>query len=264
MNEINENKNYSEAINEQNISSNEAKKGVVMTRKYIVTHEKQVYQRLAILGVTTLVILVILFFWGLPVLARFAGILTFFTSRDELRSGGDVVPPFPPRLEGIPTATNSAQIKLVGFAESGSTLEIFLNGALAQKLLIDANGKFDIDNFNLTYGENKLQLKATDRAGNSSSISEQLIVFDNTPPNLELSEPKSGSVFFGQNNLIKIAGKTDPATTVLVSGFWAIVDQEGKFTLPYPAQPGENNLEIIAQDAAGNQTKQNLIIYYNP
>lgn len=264
MESLNEDKNYSGEINEQNLSPIESKTGNVMPKKYITSQEKQIYQKLVVLGITSLAILVVLFFWGLPVLAKLAGILTFLPGREEFKNGTDVIPPFPPRLEGIPAATNSAQIKLTGFAESQSTLEIFLNGTLAQKLLIDAGGKFEVENFNLSYGENKLQLKSTDEGGNSSPITEQQVLFDNTPPILEVSEPANATVFFGQVNLVRISGKTDPGTTILVNGFWAIVDQEGKFSLQYPVQIGENRLEITSQDTAGNQTKKSLTIYYNP
>lgn len=264
MNKPNEEKNYPNDFNEQNLSSIEPNANNKMRRSYISAAEKQVYRKLLTLGVVTLIILVVLFFWGLPILARLAGVLTFLPGGDDGKNKNDVIPPFPPRLEGLLIATNSAQIKLTGFAEPESTVEIFLNGALAKKLLIDKEGKFEIENFNLTYGENKLQLKATDQAGNISPLTEQQILFDNTSPALEISEPTSGTVFYGSQNLVKIAGKTDPQTTVLVNSFWAIVDQEGNFSLSYPAQSGENKLEITAQDVAGNQTKKSLTVFYSP
>ena len=264
MKNLNEVKNYSQENNEQDLYSEEVDKNNIMRKRYITPSEKQVYRKLITLGLVTLIIIIVLFFWGLPVLARLAGVLTILPGSDKSKDKNDVIPPFPPRLEGLPVATNSAQIKLAGFAEADSSVEIFLNGTLAKKLLIGKDGKFEIENFNLTYGENKLALKATDQAGNSSPITEQELAFDNTPPALEISEPTSGTVFYGSQNLVKIAGKTDPQTTVLVGQFWAIVDQDGNFALSYPAQSGENKLEIAAQDEAGNQTKKSLTVFYQP
>lgn len=264
MKNLNEVKNYSQENNEQDLYSLETNKSSLMRKRYITPSEKQVYRKLITLGIVTFIIIVVLFFWGLPILARLAGVLTFLPGSDKSKDINDVIPPFPPRLEELPVATNSAQIKLTGFAEPDSSLEIFLNGTLAKKLLIGKEGKFEIENFNLTYGENKLQLKATDQAGNSSPITEQGLTYDNTPPALEISEPAPGTVFYGSQNLVKIAGKTDPQTTILVGQFWAIVDQEGNFSLSYPAQSGENKLEIAAQDEAGNQTKKSLTIFYQP
>lgn len=263
MENLNGDKNYPKEIGEQKLYSFEPEKEFNMARRYVTQAEKQVYRKLAILGITTGIILVVLFFWGLPILARLAGVLTFLPGGDSSKNTGDVIPPFPPRLEGIPVATNSAQIKLTGFSEPESNVEIFLNGALAKKLSVDASGRFEIENFSLTYGTNKLQLKALDKAQNTSPQAVVEILFDNTSPSLEISEPATGTVFFGQSNLVKIAGKTDPETTVLVGGFWAIVDAEGNFSLSYPAASGENKLEVVAQDTAGNQTKKNLVIYFS-
>jgi len=264
MPNLNENKNYLQEFKEQKLYPFKPRESFNMARRYVTQAEKQVYKKLVILGVTTLFILVVLFFWGLPILARLTSILTFLPGGESSKNTGDVIPPFPPRLEGVPTATNSAQIKLTGFSEPESNIEIFLNGNEAAKLSADETGKFEIENFSLTYGTNKLQLKATDKAQNKSPQALYEILFDNTPPTLEVSEPAAGTVFFGQSNLVKIAGKTDTETAVLVNGFWAIVDAEGSFTLSYPATSGENKLEVVAQDAAGNQTKRNLVIYFNP
>lgn len=227
--------------------------------------EQMIYRRLLIIGIVLVFIIVVFFFWGVPIFVRIAEFLSILRGESSSSSPNDVIPPFTPRVESIPTATNSANLSIRGSAEAGSTVEIFLNGELKKKLLVGQNARFSIEDFTLSEGENRIEVRSIDQAGNTSSLSPPSIVtFDDEPPLLEVREPKSGTAFFGGNRDIKVTGTTEVGGTVTVNGFLAIVDSEGKFSYTYALSPGENTLNISAKDAAGNTKEEKVKVTYNP
>lgn len=73
---------------------------------------------------------------------------------------------------------------------------------------------------------------------------------DTTPPRLRLTEV----LVVGTNAII--TGFTEPGTLVWIEGERAEVDDQGKFTWVVKLrEDGENKLQILAQDAAGNEAK---------
>lgn len=227
--------------------------------------ERIIYKRLLIIGITIVFIVVVFFFWGVPILVRIAEFLNILRDESSSSSSGDVIPPFTPRVESIPTATNSANLPIKGSAEAGSTVEIFLNGELKKKLLVGQNARFSIEDFSLSEGENRVEVRSIDQAGNTSPLSAPSIVtFDKEVPTLEVLEPKSGAAFTGGNRDIKITGTVEVGSTVTVNGFLAIVDSEGKFSYTYALSAGDNTLNILAKDAAGNSKEEKVQVTYSP
>jgi hypothetical protein len=228
--------------------------------------EQIIYRRLLIIGGIIVLVIVVLLFWGLQIFVRLAEFLGVFWGASSVPTvSQDVIPPFTPILEGIPTATNSAKLPFKGVAEAGSSVEIFLNGELQKKLLVEQDGNFSIEDLSLNEGENKIEVRSSDSAGNVSPLSSpSVVIFDKTFPPLEVSEPQDRSVFVGDKKEIKVTGQTEPQTTVTVNGFWAIIDQDGKFSYSLTLNQGENKITIVAQDIAGNKTEKEKTIFYNP
>lgn len=227
--------------------------------------EQLIYRRLLIIGVVLVLVIIVFFFWGIPIFIRLAEFLNLLRGNSNTPSSGDVIPPFTPRLESPPIATNSAKLPLVGSAEAGSTIELFLNGELKKKLLVGQDARFTIEDFNLGKGENRIEIRSTDQAGNTSPLSSPLtITLDTEAPPLVVSEPKGGTIFSGGNRDIKISGSSEAGATVTVNGFLAIVDSDSKFSYSYSLASGENVLEISAKDAAGNTSQQKISVVYSP
>ncbi|OGD86110.1 hypothetical protein A2Z23_00430 [Candidatus Curtissbacteria bacterium RBG_16_39_7] len=228
--------------------------------------EQVIYRRLLIIGSIIVLVIVVLLFWGLQLFVRLAEFLGIFWSSSSVPTvSQDVIPPFTPILEGIPTATNSARLPFKGVAEAGSSIEIFLNGELKKKLLVGQDGNFSVEDLGLTEGENEIEVRSSDSAGNVSSLSSpSVVIYDKTPPPLEVTEPQDRAVFVGDKKEIKIAGQAEPQTTVTVNSFWAIIDQDGRFSYIIILNQGENKISIIAQDIAGNKTERERTVFYNP
>lgn len=177
----------------------------------------------------------------------------------------DNIPPSPPQIAPLPEATNSASLDILGSAEAGSTLDLFLNGAEVKKVLVGDKGRFRLGSIKLTEGENNIFAKAVDEAGNESQESiRQTIIYDKEPPTLEIESPKDGKSFFGDQKEIDIRGKTEKDAIVNINERKVIVNLDGSFDSVYSLSEGPNEISIVASDKAGNKTQKSLKVYYQP
>ena len=80
------------------------------------------YIRIVIFGLGTLFLLLALFSVGLPVLIGLSSFLSSVKSTNEPISTSDTTAPFPPRLDPLQEATNSATVNLTGSAEPSSSI----------------------------------------------------------------------------------------------------------------------------------------------
>ena len=212
----------------------------------------------------TLASLIIIFFYGLPAVIKFAAFI------NELNQGSlpvevkDTTPPPPPRLTSLPKATNNERIEVRGNTEAGAKVTIYINGK-EEEILSDSSGNFNLS-LKLIKGDNYISAKATDGSGNESQKSDtQKITLDTEPPLLEIIRPDDNSEFFGsrQRQLI-IEGKTEETARVQINQRQVVVESEGNFTFSTTLQEGENNFTIIAEDEAGNQTESSLSVSFIP
>lgn len=226
--------------------------------------EKKAYRRLFLTVIGTIVVLLSVVFLGVPALVKFSLFI------GNLRGGGetitqDTTPPYPPHLEAPYTATNSASIAVSGYAEPGTTLEVFLNGESLKKILLGNDGQFSLADVPLIERENKITAQAKDAAGNISQPSDPLIItFKRTPPALEINEPPEGQGFSGNQREVQITGLTETGATVTVNGRLVMVKNDGTFTYSLPLNAGENLLKIVATDMASNQTTIERKVTFTP
>jgi hypothetical protein len=79
---------------------------------------------------------------------------------------------------------------------------------------------------------------------------------DRTPPVLQVSE------FLPSGHLVIINGKTEPGTMLTVEGQSIDVDDDGTFTAVVRMKhEGKNDLEIVAQDTSGNETRMHKSVF---
>lgn len=222
-------------------------------------------RRAIVFIVLTLILALILVFVGIPLLIRLAIFLGDLRSSSILPEKGDTIPPSPPRIVLPFEATNSAQISLKGYAESGTTVKIYSSGTAEIEVIVDNDGQFKVKDFKLTSGRNEITAVAKDEAGNESQSSIPTVIeYDTSPPDLEIINPEEGTTISGLENKIKIEGKTDVETRLAINNRLVIVDPEGKFSYSYSLKEGENSFNIIVWDKAGNQTEKELKVNYSP
>lgn len=214
---------------------------------------------ISILGIILVLLLLIKF--GIPALANFALFLSGSKDTPQANSGPNFLTT--PTIFSIPTATNSAKITIKGRAEATSTVDLYLNGDIIDKIEAEKNGDFSFD-LNLLKGENKIFVKSKLNSNTSDASDEIAILFKDTKPLLTVENPSDGQSFSGENNFITVSGTTDAQIKVTVNGFWSIVDQNNKFTTRLLLQNGDNEIKVVAEDTAGNKTEKMLKVRYSP
>ncbi len=81
-------------------------------------------------------------------------------------------------------------------------------------------------------------------------------------PTLTILEPTSGSVI--NDGSIKVSGKTDPGTAVLINDQEVFVDGEGKFNVTLGAVAGQKVLDIKATNKFDRQTSRQILVVVQP
>jgi len=94
----------------------------------------------------------------------------------------DVTPPPPPRLSPPAATSASAGITLAGQSEPDAKVEVLVGGETRATVTVDAGGAFQIAGLTLARGENIIQARAIDGAGNTSLPSEAVRVAHNPHP----------------------------------------------------------------------------------
>jgi len=201
-------------------------------------------------------------FIGLPLLAKLSLFLTEIKGKENLIVT-DQIPPFPPQLEVPYSATNSAQITLSGTAEANSTVTLYLNDQPLKEILVGKDGTFT-KRVTLDDEENKITAIATDQAGNKSSFSAVTTIFYKKKlPLLEIESPRDEKLEVNKKEL-EIKGRTDPEVSLTINQRLVLVENDGSFSHLITLSTGENLIEIMAVDQAGNQTKAERKIIYTP
>lgn len=85
---------------------------------------------------------------------------------------------------------------------------------------------------------------------------------DTTPPFLTLLSPASGAMSSAPT--IEILGATESDAILLLNGEALAVDRDGSFVTRLALAPGTNVIELLATDAAGNQTTRRHEVIYRP
>jgi len=80
--------------------------------------------------------------------------------------------------------------------------------------------------------------------------------YDVTPPTLTIEEPRMSG------NIALVRGKTEPGAMLTVDGEQVDVETDGSFFHPVILrQSGKSDLEFVAQDASGNETRKTKAVY---
>jgi hypothetical protein len=209
----------------------------------------------------SVIFIIVMIKWGVPLFMN----LVAGTGSYRVATGKDIIPPQSPIISALPEATNSANITVEGFTESGARVELLINDVVDSVSIADEAGSFLFDS-RLILGQNRVQLRAKDEAGNESMSEVALIYFDNKPIDLVVSSPKDGSEYFGKiNQVIDVKGSVDkPNSQVLVNNSFVQVDRNGSFVFRFMLSGGENTIKVVASDSAGNFAEKTLKLIYTP
>ncbi len=222
--------------------------------------------RQAILYLSLAIALVtILFIWGIPFLAKLAGLMIKDKDTPQL-TNQQTLPLTAPILNNIPEATNSAELEIKGTAESGVEVEIYLNNLKTEKLLTDKNGEF-ATKIQLQDGENWLYAVAKKGNQIGPKSTNYRILMDKTVPEITILEPSQDKTEFNgaEEQTITISGETNKEIdSAKIGDRIAIIEDGKKFKADYILKQGDNEIEIVVRDRAGNEAKTKLKLKWNP
>ncbi len=225
--------------------------------------EKRNVRSAIIFGGLTVLILILALLYGVPLVARFAGLLSNLKGSKEIIDTTNLPPPPPPTISTLPEFTNQQSLHIEGNAQPGATVNIFFNGE-NKEIIIGSDGKFSGD-YTLVKGSNTLYAIAKNKAGTSASSKKFTIVYDTEPPKLEVTQPKNGDSFYGdKQKQLSIQGITDLDTQVTINGRFAIVENDGGFQATFDLNGGTNSFTITALDRAGNKKEATISVNFTP
>ncbi|MBI2032508.1 MAG: hypothetical protein HYT09_02580 [Candidatus Levybacteria bacterium] len=231
--------------------------------RFYKTLEKKSRRNLVISVIGIIIILGVLFKFGIPLFADISfSFGQLFSGKEDQTTVGKIEDNFLPSpvLDQTPLATNSAKIKISGSATPEKKVELFLNGKSYDRDEADEDGEFTF-NITLTEGENLIKARASDDKAESDFSETHIITFKKSEPKIELEKPRDGDNFAVKN--IEVRGKTDIGNRVTINGFWAVVEGE-VFSYNLELHDGENEIIIQAEDDAGNKKEQKLKVRYSP
>jgi hypothetical protein len=216
------------------------------------------------LVVLTVLFIVTLIFYGIPLFARFASFLIDLRTTPGSVEIDNQAPPPPPILDDLPSATNSSKIDITGSSQPGATVILNLNND-TKEVLVDREGRFS-HQYSLKAGDNIIQATTKSTSGLESARSKTIrILFDDEPPLLEISRPEDGAEFYGsRQRQMTLEGVTDEDATLLINQRSVIVNSTGQFTFYSTLNDGENTFVVIAQDRAGNSSEMEITVTYHP
>ena len=158
-----------------------------------------------------------------------------------------------------PNATNSADIMVSGESSEYEKLEYYINNTKVKEGT--AKDSFEEKIGKLKPGENSVYILAkTEDGKNKKESARYTVYYKNEPPKLEINSPKDGDTVSKQD--IQIEGKTDAEASVSVNNQPIVVDYQGNFKKTFRLKEGENKLNFVAEDEAGNRKESSITVKY--
>lgn len=219
-----------------------------------------------IVGLSVVIVLLIVLFLVIifPELVHYTGVKNSENYTPETRQ----VKPQMPTFNAPAPNTKDSQLTISGFGPASSQVQFIFNGETTSEYLLstDSDGAFSLT-LQLNEGENTLQAYAIDDTGLESDMTKEYqINFDQTVPTLLIDDLRDGQEIIGKEKKnLTIKGTTEAKATVLVNTQQTQADEDGNFSLEYTLSEGDNQLQIYALDAAGNQSEtKELKIKFTP
>lgn len=226
--------------------------------------EKNATRRIAIAIFGSIAILVFLALFGVRILIGFSLLI------DRIRGGTQQQAPqqtliLAPVLDPLPEATKSATLTVYGRGAPKTEAALYLNGEEYKKVGVNEDGTFEISGIPVEEGKVTLNAKLIDEKNTSSDFSNTIsTLVDRTAPKLVVDKPEDNTTINDGTHKVTVNGITDEDMKVAINDRIVVVKADGSFTYSMPLNDGENKLAIIARDPAGNETKVERKVIYQP
>lgn len=224
--------------------------------------ERKVRQQLLLTVIGAIIVLIVLIKYVLPFLININLALSGSKNASDTQTKTNIFVAVP-FLTTTMTATNSATTNINGTAVKGETIKLFVNGSVVDTTPTKDDGSFVFKDVALDQGANVIKVKAK-KGDSESDFSDQLtITYANKAPDLSIDSPSDHQSFPKDSDTISVKGKTSQDVKVTVNGFWAILDEKGNYSYVMHLHNGDNEIDVIATDAAGNKTEKKITVTYS-
>ncbi len=230
--------------------------------RYNRTNEGQLISRTAKFTIATLVLLLCMFFFGPTIVIRLTSIFATTKKGDEAQKEQVIF--FPPALDPLPQATNSASLTLHGTGTAGMHIQFSHNGKKAGETTIKDDGTFTLGPLKLIDGENTFTARTVKDQTESEDSEAVHIAYKKSDPEITITSPQQGSTIREEKNQISIEGSTDAESTVTINDRVVVVRGDGSFSYLYKPSKGENKIKMKVVDIAGNETEKEFSFTYDP
>ena len=105
-------------------------------------------------------------------------------------------------------------------------------------------------------------MASSEKTGTGNGSVPVKVLYDKQAPILNMINPTESSLTVDYADF-DIIGESEKGVSVTINGRLASVDDAGKFKLKIQLNMGKNDIEIIARDDAGNETKKTVSITYS-
>lgn len=163
----------------------------------------------------------------------------------------------------VPQATKDNKITITGTTSPEIQIEITLNQARVAQITSDSQGNFETRPIILVRENNTVQVKATDATGNVKVIMYDVNI-DMRPPVVNYGQVPAGT----QTRAVTITGTASEPITLKYRlnntlNYTSLGQMSKTFAASIDMQDGMNNLELLAEDKAGNTEIQKFDISYD-
>lgn len=225
---------------------------------------EQIKKRLLINVVGIIVIIFLIFKFGIPLLTGFA--LFISSSKNSKPAVSQKITTFllAPMLISSFSATNSASIDIAGTAVSKTTIKLFVDNSYSDSIQSKDDGSFVFKNVSLHDGQNTFTAKVKNEKTQSDFSLPMVIIYQAKAPSVTIDFPSDGQTFSKDDIRILVRGKTDNADIkITVNDFWAITDDKGAYSYNLSLKNGDNQIKVDAVDQAGNKTEKTIKVISN-
>ena len=223
---------------------------------------QKLIKRILITNGISLLIVIVLYFWMVFFISNVGSFWDLFRKK-EIYVNKDTIAPPPPFISEIPKATKNDSTDITGKSEAGIKITLYTEGSKTSESTSDSQGTFSFTGVRVGIFPTTIYATATDESGNESNKSQvYTIVKDDTPPKLEVINPKNGEEIKATEHAYRITGKTEPGVTISVNGQLAIINQDSEFGVSVRLEEGDNLLEIKALDIAQNETIEKRFVKF--
>lgn len=168
----------------------------------------------------------------------------------------------PPVLNIPYEATNTAKIRIKGYASPHHDIELYVNEEKVTTTETNEEGVFIAEGISLEQGDNIIYGKTISSTSTSLSSKPIKVIYSNQKPKLSISHPSDGQTVKGGDKKITVQGSTDPGNSIVINGQKAIVNGDGNFSQSIPLNDGENSITVTASDQYNNQSQVTLKVKY--